>query len=43
MIKEIVREIEHEIKKKGQAEAWIEEAWAAHAKKTEAQRMRLEG
>ncbi|HHU85225.1 MAG: hypothetical protein ACOX86_03890 [Pelotomaculaceae bacterium] len=39
MLKEIMREIEIEIKKKGQTEAMIEEAWAAHAKKTEAQRV----
>lgn len=39
MLKEIMREIEIEIKKKGKTEAMIEEAWAAHAKKTEAQRV----
>ena len=39
MVKKILREIESEIKKKEQTEAMIEEAWAAHAKKTEAQRV----
>jgi hypothetical protein len=40
MVKEIMREIEMELKKKGQTEAMIEEAWVIHAKKTEAQTQR---
>jgi len=43
MPKELVREMELELAREMQLELWIEEAWAAYARKIKVQGMKLVG
>ncbi len=43
MLKEFLRELEPELFEAEQVELWVQEAWAAYARKIEAQRIKLAG